>query len=184
MFRKLAKYLAVCGCLILMGSVAKVQAGTLSGNAGIDLNGPSSTVAACPEPSQIWLPYHSEFSEVSRYLAAWAASRREPFLGNAKAERTASAGSSSQSESGGLPIQNESDQRIRGIDNTPDCQAGSSGAGSSAPERPPTPQSGLSSDSRVTVSQTVTLVEIEYKSLSVPKQGSRLFRPPRPFSLS
>ncbi len=184
MLRAFRKTLLIVGVTALMGFVPKVQAGILSGDFGVGLAAPAAGTSAGNESLQSWVPYHSEFSEVSRYLATWALSRQQSFLGYPKSEIVAGAGTSSQSDSGGLPIQKDIEQQLRGIDNTADCQAGSTGAGSSSSERPPVPQSGLSAETNLAGSQTVALLEIENKSLSVPKHLSRLFRPPRPSSLA
>jgi hypothetical protein len=167
-----------------MGFVPKVQAGILSGDFGVGLGAPAAGTSAGNESFQSWVPYHSEFSEVSCYLATWVLSRQQSFSGFPKSEIVAGAGTSSQSDSDGLPIQKDLEQQLRRIDNALDCQAGSTGAGSSAPERPPIPQSGLTAEADLAVAQTVALLEIENKSLSVTKHLSGLFRPPRPSSLA
>jgi hypothetical protein len=176
MLGKSAKSLVVVALLLTTGSVAKVRAGVLSGD-GISSGVSAAAVGAGNQSLQSWRPYHAEFSDVVSYLSAWALFGPQSSIDRCQPEITQSTRAASPSDSGGLPIENSS--QLHKVDNTPDCQTGSAGAGSSAPERPPVPQSGLNADTEYSASQMVMLLVLDNQSLSVPKQVSRLFRPPR-----
>jgi hypothetical protein len=180
MLGKSAKSLVVVGLLLLMGSVAKVRAGVLSGD-GINSGVSAAAVDAGNQSLQSWRPYHAEFSDVVPYLSARALFGPQSSLDRCQPEIAQSARATSPSDSG-LPIEHPT--QLQKVDNTPDCQTGSAGAGSSAPERPPVHQSGLNADTEYSASQMVMLLVLDNQSLSVPKQVSRLFRPPRLGSFS
>jgi hypothetical protein len=176
MLGKSAKSLIVVALFLLMGSAAKVQAGVLSGDG---MGSRISAAAANANDLQSWRPYHAEFADVVPYLSAWALFRPQSSLDRCQPEMGRA---TSPSDSGGLPV--ESPNQLQKLDNTADCQTSSAGAGSSAPERPPVPQSGLSAATEYSASQMVMRLVNDNQSLSIPKQVFRLFRPPRFGSLS
>jgi hypothetical protein len=161
------------GTLMLTGSA---RAGNLSNDSPFQPTGDIFANPAGEVSSQNWVPYESQFTEISGYLRNRIGSRIPYAVRQQVDSASEMNGQSEATVPGHLPI-----SWVKRDYQEDDCQEGSMGTPStSSVERPTTPPAALGELSQTRDLELQVFFANESKSSVIPSTVSRLFRPPRP----